>query len=688
MQSQTQPESYGESLPDQVERIGALFDAHLQVISDVRELHKDRVALEREYAGKLQVLTRKAADRMSRTEVAIVVGDDPTKSYDANMLKKKSSPQALYTLNSAYNKIIESLTNTAQDHMNIADALTSQVIDVLKAIERKNDEAKKKELQFFQKLLAERDRVYNERLKNKQKYDEECGEVEAHRQKQGRAQDDKHSDRVAKQAEQQRNDMMNSKNIYLISTAIANGAKAKFYNEDLPALENQFQALQSRLTERFTKVLLHSQALQVNHLDILKARISSAENVLGQVNPARDQSLFIEYNIRQFTAPSDWKFEPCMNHYDTAEMSIEPAPKVFLQNKLNKCRSKLQELGPLMTTKQRELDQLAKLVNAYTANHSLGNIDEVSDNYLEAKHQLVFFATSERILKTEVETILMAIGDDHGGQHPHSFKSSSFSIPTQCGYCKSSIWGLSKQGKTCKLCGLSVHSKCELKVPADCQHSDGGRQSSLLSKSKSTASRTSTKEAPVLQTPTPSSFVHSGQSEDSFEETYPEARALFDYTATSEFELSINDGEKVQILEADDGSGWVKVANKMGHSGLVPASYVEEESSSPQIASPTAHQGPKNCGEFEYPRRQQRLTINILVRALYDYKARGTDELGLVEGEIVELTEGPAGGQNYAEGWWEGVNSKGRKGIFPSNYVGSSFTLFRENPFSIQVEIA
>lgn len=26
--------------------------------------------------------------------------------------------------------------------------------------------------------------------------------------------------------------------------------------------------------------------------------------------------------------------------------------------------------------------------------------------------------------------------DDVGGSQPHSFKSSSFSIPTQCGYCK------------------------------------------------------------------------------------------------------------------------------------------------------------------------------------------------------------------------------------------------------------
>jgi hypothetical protein len=32
-------------------------------------------------------------------------------------------------------------------------------------------------------------------------------------------------------------------------------------------------------------------------------------------------------------------------------MSVEPAPKVFLQNKLSRCRAKLQELGPLMDSK-------------------------------------------------------------------------------------------------------------------------------------------------------------------------------------------------------------------------------------------------------------------------------------------------------------------------------------------------
>jgi len=51
---------------------------------------------------------------------------------------------------------------------------------------------------------------------------------------------------------------------------------------------------------------------------------------------------------------------------------------------------------------------------------------------------------------------------------------------------------------------------------------------------------------------------------------------VFEYTATSPYELSIDEGEMVTVLEEDDGSGWVKVANSSGGKGLVPASYVEE----------------------------------------------------------------------------------------------------------------
>lgn len=60
-------------------------------------------------------------------------------------------------------------------------------------------------------------------------------------------------------------------------------------------------------------------------------------------------------------------------------MSSEPAPKVYLQNRLSRCRQKLQELEPVLRSKQVDVEKLRKLVPAYAQDHSLGNAEEVAD---------------------------------------------------------------------------------------------------------------------------------------------------------------------------------------------------------------------------------------------------------------------------------------------------------------------
>ncbi|KAJ3715511.1 hypothetical protein C8R42DRAFT_681074 [Lentinula raphanica] len=637
---------YGACLPDQVDRISATIDAHIQLVADVREMYKERVALEREFATKLQALAKRSAEKKSKMESVL--------AWDESTLKQS-------TLNSAYESIIASLVNAAQDHNNIADALTTQVVDALKTAERRHESYQKTEAQFYQKLISERDRAYSERLK----YDEECGEVEGNRQKQGRANDDKHAERIARQIEQQRIDMFNSKNAYIIATAIANKTKDKFYNTDLVQLENQLQTLQTRLVNKFTKIIVHAQALQISHLDVLKNRLAGNEAKLNEIAPSKDEDLYIEYNVRPFSPPGDWKFEPCATFYDTGEMCVEPDPKTVLQNRLRRSRDKLQELIPVIDSKQREHDQLGKLAVAYDGDHSLGNVEDISDKYLETDHSMALYRTSECVLNAEIETIVGVIGEDVGVQQPHNFKSSSFSIPTTCGYCKTSIWGLSKQGKTCRVCGLSVHAKCEIKVPADCQRGGGGggvsRHSSRLSTSSrlsapATSSRSTEGATPTA--PTASSFVHSVPKEE--EEPYTTAKVLFDFNATSEFEISVSEGATVTVIEHDDGSGWVKVNDGSGD-GLVPASYLSLDSlehGTPGLPqAKTSNRDKQEQGSGQY------------VKAIYAYEAQGSDELGLKDGELIELSSGPSGGQYYGEGWWEGMNSSGRKGIFPSNYV-------------------
>ena len=49
--------------------------------------------------------------------------------------------------------------------------------------------------------------------------------------------------------------------------------------------------------------------------------------------------------------------------------------------------------------------------------------------------------------------------------------------------------------------------------------------------------------------------------------------------------LMLIEGMKVHILEPDDGSGWVKVADMTGDSGLVPATYLKSLDTEPSGGS-------------------------------------------------------------------------------------------------------
>ena len=79
--------------------------------------------------------------------------------------------------------------------------------------------------------------------------------------------------------------------------------------------------LQCRVVERLVKILQHSDALHSKHLDTLKGRVSQVDAALGRVDAFKDQDFFVEHNIRPFTAPNDWAFEPCKFHYDTVSYS-------------------------------------------------------------------------------------------------------------------------------------------------------------------------------------------------------------------------------------------------------------------------------------------------------------------------------------------------------------------------------
>ena len=78
--------------------------------------------------------------------------------------------------------------------------------------------------------------------------------------------------------------------------------------------------------------------------------------------------------------------------------------------------------------------------------------------------------TERQRLTAEIETITItsAVGDVSVGAQNHNFKPQTFKIPTNCDLCGERIWGLSAKGFDCRDCGYTCHSKCEMKVPAEC----------------------------------------------------------------------------------------------------------------------------------------------------------------------------------------------------------------------------
>ena len=270
----------------------------------------------------------------------------------------------------------------------------------------------------------------------------------------------------------------------------------------------------------------------------------------------------------------------------------------------------------------------------------------------------------------------------------HTFKSTSFTIPKSCDYCRGNLWGLSsKQGLTCIECGYNCHPKCELKVPPDCPHK-------LSTSPRDKMRNTTTATTSVCQSSTDTATIRPSSMAGDSRSIY--ARVLYSYDASSDpngphdhQELSIRQGDTLMILSQDDGSGWALAQSNTGISGWIPANYVEllptsttattsselankstiatTTTSSPSIAvsSLSSHSSkipPMMTSSSAGSTTASRFTK---VRALYDYEAQSHLELTIRKGDLIELirTDIPD-----SEGWWEGKLGS-RLGQFPANYV-------------------
>ena len=374
---------------------------------------------------------------------------------------------------------------------------------------------------------------------------------------------------------------------------------------------NQVNSLWSLAVQLETSALSRS----IDHLNHLSSEIPRND-------PKLDSMMFVRHNVAPWQEPQDLVFEPSPVWLDDSAMATDEAAKIYLRNVLGKSKSQLRDLKQEVDNKRREVENIKRIRR---------NIREGKDKRDEVELVKAMFSLQEdlhqverRRLTAEVETqtIVSTVGDVSLGAQNHQFKSQTFKVPTNCDLCGERIWGLSAKGFDCRDCGYTCHSKCELKVPAECPgeqskedrkrlkaerqaaskaappQTNGGQHDGIaelpnLSRSNTmdtlssgyaasanrsvsgklpnadmttdpvdeaqpATSKPATLRKNRIVAPPPTQYISelpanppSGGSSSTSHPTERRAKMNYAYQATSDGELSVNEGEDVTIVEAD-----------------------------------------------------------------------------------------------------------------------------------------
>ncbi|RKF81081.1 Protein BZZ1 [Golovinomyces cichoracearum] len=707
---------FGHELKDAFKSVNSWVANGINWLDEVQQFYRDRSAIEKEYSTKLSALAKRYHEKKAKKSSALSVGDTPSmtpgslerSASEGNLLTELESSATLVT----WTKQLNTVESLAVEHDNYGTELINELADPLKTLGSRFEDLRKRHAEHSNKLESEMDSAYNDLRKVRSKYDSSCQEVESKRKKTESSFD--FSKVKAQNAYQQQIlEMHNLKNSYLIAINVTNAQKEKYYHEYIPELLNSLQDLSESRTIKLNAIW--TQATQIE-TSMLKRSVETVNKLVPEIQknlPTLDSRMFIEHNTAPWQEPPDVTFIPNAIWHDDNAIITDEFAIVFLRNVLSKSKMQLGELRREVDKKKREIESTKRIKQQIREGKDKRDEVEIVRSIFAQQEELQIIDHKRLAAEVETNTITALVGDVTLGSKIHNFKSQTFKIPTNCDLCGERIWGLSAKGFDCRDCGYTCHSKCEMKVPAECpgeQSKDQKKKlkaerqeaanclinatrslvSTDLSIEKST-NRNISEEAPTVGNNTSSpdasqkSLVKSRvvapppdmyfselsaseigmiQGTGKHSQNEKKGKMLYTYEANGEGEISVSQGSKVVILESDDG-GWTMVQNLSNtESGLVPTAYIEILAPRPTSItsnSSSSFGGPKRQGPPVAP-KPGAMKLRHYV-ALYDYTAQNSTELSIVEGERFLLVK-----EDPGDGWAE-IEKDGRTGSVPANYI-------------------
>ncbi|KAJ4326523.1 Protein BZZ1 [Fusarium piperis] len=447
--------TFGAELKDGFKPANAWVGHGIAWLDDIQQFYRERAVIEKEYSAKLTALAKKYFEKKNKKTAQLSVGDSPA-----------MTPGSLESASlTTWTTQLTTLESRAGEHDKYANSLVSQVAEPLKFFGTRFEELRKRHAEYAAKLEQERDGSYAALAKTKAKYDTVCQEVEAKRKK-----TESHYDKAKAQSayQQQLFEMNNAKNTYIISINVTNKQKEKYYHEYVPEVMDSLQDLSEFRTTKLNSLWTVATNLESDMLQQSNGMILHQGTEILRNLPHLDSMMYIQHNIGSWREPPDKQFEASPVWHDDGTMVVDETAKIYLRNVLSKSKSQLGELRREVDKKRREVEGVRRIKQRVREGKEKKDEVEVVRTLFAMQEDLHAVDRQRLTAEIETSTITSVVGDVTLGAKNHNFKGQTFKIPTNCDLCGERIWGLSAKGFDCRDCGYTCHSKCEMKVPADC----------------------------------------------------------------------------------------------------------------------------------------------------------------------------------------------------------------------------
>lgn len=622
--------SIGNELKDSFKETHNWVSNNLSFLTEVEQFYRQRSALEKEYASKLNTLTSEFLKRKANKTTSISVGDEP-----------KITPGSLESASMVtWNEILTQTENISKVHLGVSNELNLKICDQVLALQNHLTTYKTRlENYHDNSLLKSRDEFFEAVNKAKKHYDETCQAMETSRSKAEK------SDRHASKLKQREDEMNVAKNEYLLTINVANRIKDKFFFQDLPEILDLYQDINEFKTKRLNALWDQAASLEINKNNRDIKHLQATQEVIKANAFTLDTQMFIKHNLVDWKEMQDFYYVPSSIWHDDDAFVCGPNEMLELKKTL---KFAIEADEKSTTRVDSDKETLSSLANAKT------NCKNATDSEFELKKALEclssylltlssFVTDENKKVKAQVE--IETIENNTQGK---DLSLDGLTITTK----KAGFFG--------KLRGNAIKKKQTVITDS---HYNGAADDydaqSMVSSQHSTKTSSSShnfKLSSLLRSKSTKSTKSHAPAESYI--TVLQGTALYAYSAQGSDEVSMSPGEKFSIDQQDDGSGWTGILKSSGEKGLVPTSYlsvesIQTKSSSSSGAPPPAVPAPRNA--------KKKATRYLLVN--YDYQAEEEGELTIQEGDKVEVVE-----QDDGSGWTKG-KLDGQVGLFPSSYA-------------------